>query len=152
MKTNNMCVSFAHFESVRYNNQLVVSEICFIKNTEKDCVETKIKYHEREVPREVVCTLESDFGYCAMKERAVLWMNFLETSFVCHGFEADLDFADEGIAKHNIITEDYGISEERAFSLRCEIVTNSAGVRRTKCSEEKKTRRQKNRSEDVGQG
>ena len=73
-----------------------------------------------------------------MKERAVVWMKFLDSSFVCHGLHTDFEFADERIAKHHIITEDYDISEERAFSIRCEILTNSAGVRCSKCSEEKK--------------
>lgn len=138
VKSTNTSVSFARFEKVRYNNQLVVSEICFTKKEDENCTETKIKYHEREVPKEVVCTLDSNFGNCTTKKKALLWMKFLDSSFVCHGFHTDFEFADERIAKHHIITEDYNISEERAFSIRCEILTNSAGIRCSKCSEEKK--------------
>ena len=140
VKSTNTSVSFARFEQVRYNNQLVASEVCFTKKVEENRVETKIKYHEREVPKEVVCALDTklNVGDCALKERAVLWMKFLDSSFVCHGFHADFEFADERIAKHHIITEDYDISEERAFSIRCEVLTNSAGLRCSKCSEEKK--------------
>ena len=137
VKSTNTSVSFARFENVRYNNQLVVSEICFTKKEDENCTETKIKYHEREVPKEVVCTLDSNFGNCTTKKKALLWMKFLDSSFVCHGFQTDFEFADERIAKHHIITEDYN-SEERAFSIRCEILTNSAGIRCSKCSEEKK--------------
>ena len=77
-------------------------------------------------------------GDCALKERAVLWMKFLDSSFVCHGFHADFEFEEERIAKHHVVAEDYDISEERAFSIQCEVLTNSTGVRCRKCSEEKK--------------
>ena len=137
VQTANTSVSFVRFDSVRYNNQLVVSETCFLKNPEEDHIETRIKYHEREVPREVVCTLESIIGGCALKERAVLWMKILETSFVCHGFTVNFEFADDRIIKHSIIAEDCGVSEERAFSNQCEILTNTAGVCCSKCSNEK---------------
>ena len=138
VKSSNTSVSFARVEKVRYNTQLVVTEVCFTKKQEDNRVETKIKYHEREVPEEAMCTLDSNVGDCALKERAILWMKFLDSSFVCHGFHADFEFADERIAKHHIIAEDDEISEERAFSLRCEVLTNSAGLRCKKCSEEKK--------------
>ena len=139
VKSTNTSVSFARLiEKVRYNNQLVVTEVCFTKTEEENRTETRIKYHEREVPTEVVCTLDSNFGDCTIKERAVLWMKFLDLIPVCHGFPMDFEFPDERIAKHHVIAEDCDISEERAFSIRCEILTNSAGVRCGKCSEEKK--------------
>ena len=137
IKSTNASVSFARIDKVRYNNHLVVIEVCFTKKEDENRTETKIKYREREMPKEVVCTLESNFGDCAMKERAVLWMKFLDSSFVCHGFHTDFEFADKRIAKHHIIAEDCDISEERSFSNRCEILTNSGGVRCSKCSEEK---------------
>lgn len=137
VKSTNTSVSFARVEKVRYNNQLVVTEVCFIKKEEENRIETKIRYHEREVPKEAMCTLDSKVGDCALKERAVLWMKFLDISFVCHGFHADFEFPEERIAKHHIIAEDCDISEERAFSIQCEVLTNSAGLRCKKCSEEK---------------
>lgn len=137
VKSTNTSVSFARIEKVRYNNQLVVTEVCFIKKEEENRIETKIRYHEREVPKEVMCTLDGKVSDCALKERAVLWTKFLYSSFVCHGFHADFEFPEECIAKHHIIAEDCDISEERAFSIRCEVLTNSAGLRCKKCSEEK---------------
>ena len=60
---------------------------------------------EREVRGEA-CTLDSNVGDCALKEKAVLWMKFLDSSFVYNGFNTDFEFADASIAKHHIITED----------------------------------------------
>ena len=45
VKSTNTSVSFARVEKVRYNKQLVVTEVCFIKKEEENCIETKIKYH-----------------------------------------------------------------------------------------------------------
>ena len=119
VKSTNTSVGFARFEKVRYNNQLVASEVCFTKKEEENSIETKIKYHEREVPKEFEGTLDTKLngGDCGLKERAVLWMKFLDSSFVCHGFHTNFEFADERIVKHHIITEDYEISGERAFSI-----------------------------------
>jgi len=137
-------LSFGRIESVSYDKKRVVSELRFFKNDIEKTIEISAMYHERGVPTSHLNSIELQFKDCRILDKARHLMDFLDKSYICHGFSSQDNELKETpmtactLKTHVVSIHDEDLVEERIFSNECEVLTNSSGRLCSKCNNAKK--------------
>lgn len=134
VKSENNKTTFLHFEDVRYNSQVAVSEVTVKKNNVEKKIDYTIKYHEKSVPDDKICSLLKPLKACDIIVRTVTLIKIIERSYVCQGFEMDEYESLYGVAikRNRVSTLHYDDDDESrneiCHSPGCHVLTNAGGA------------------------
>lgn len=139
IKSNEFSLSFVRCETVLYDEQRVVSEISFTRCDDSKSINISMKYHQRKVPENDVKNIVAKFGDCVILEQASQLMLYLDSTYVCHGFDAQhyLNLQSKNSTLHTVTFSDL-LVEERMFSAECQVITDATGKLCDKCKMERK--------------
>ena len=122
-------MSFVHVENVRFDNQNVITDINLRNESGK--ITTNTSYQKRQMPKGDIDSTEKTFHSESIEATIKLWMDYIDSSYVCQGFlvkDTDNVYGDP-VSKHSITYTEDGIKETemRGFSSHCEVLSNSEG-------------------------
>ena len=138
-------MSFVRVENVRFDNQTVITDINLRNESGK--ITTNISYQKRQMPKGDIDSTEKTFHSESIEVTIKLWMDYIDSSYVCRGFlvkDTDNVYGDPVSIHSTTYTED-GIKETemRGFSSHCEVLSSSEGERCSPCSKTKDNLRRK---------
>lgn len=148
-------LSCSHFENVRCNSRVMITEVRFTKNCIEGKIDTMMLYDNRAVKPEVIARIEKQFCATGIIDKAKFLLTFMDNSYICCGFPAsEIDGKVELYkvkVEKNLITPltVNGTAEERYFVSECEVFTNSAGLICPKCQELKKSYKKKEKRQEA---
>ena len=77
-------MSFVHVENVRFDNQNVITDINLRNESGK--ITTNISYQKRQMPKGDIDSTEKTFHSESIEATIKLWMDYIDSSYVCRGF------------------------------------------------------------------
>lgn len=95
-------MSFVCVENVRFDNQNVITDINLRNESGK--ITTNISYQKRQMPKGDIDSTEKTFHSESIEATIKLWMDYIDSSYVCQGFlvkDTDNVYGDP-VSKHSI--------------------------------------------------
>ena len=138
-------MSLVRVENVRFDNQIVITDIKLRNESGK--ITTNISYQKRQMPRGNIDSMEKTLYSESIEAKIKLWMDYIDSSYVCQGFlvkDTDEVYGD-AVSKHSVTYAEDGVEETdmRGFSTHCEVLSNSEGECCSMCSKTKDNLRRK---------
>jgi len=147
VKQGELAICFIHVEDVRFERQLVVSEVLVELNESAARLDFQMKFHEKEVPQSKLNEMLRAVKSSSITEKLCCLMAVMETSYMCTGF----DIGDEE-SLYGVELKRYKLSSvfennepaklPRSFSPSCHVLANSGGFQ---CDSSSNTNKNLNR-------
>ena len=149
-------ISFITIDKLlRCDGKRIVYEVIFLKKGAEGKIETEMLCYQRRVMEEVMRKVEVFCCDMNIIEKAKQYLIIFEKSTLCGGFPIDVEMNDiepvynVGVKKHHLTQNQSGVSEERVFSLGCEVVTeNSNSEICARCARVKRSMKQRGKRKE----